>query len=261
MNGRMALLAGASLCAGLFGAAGAQAAETLRIGLEASYPPFESKTAAGALTGFDIDVGNAVCKRMKVKCVWVENAFDGLIPALSAKKFDVINSAMNITEKRRQSIDFTAPIYHVPSQMIARRDAHLQPTVQSLKGKSVGVLQGSIQEDYVRKHWAGAGVNVVAYPDQSQIYPDLVHGRLDAAVQEAPTAVSGFLSKAEGRDFDFAGGPLVDTATLGVGVGFGLRKDDAVLRKRIEQAIAALKTDGTLKRLSVHYFKSDIITP
>src|SRR5579875_2084951 len=81
----------------------------LRFGVEASYAPFESKTPAGALTGFDIDIGNAVCAKLKMKCVWVENSFDGLIPALQARKFDGINSDMTITDKRKLAIDFTDP--------------------------------------------------------------------------------------------------------------------------------------------------------
>ncbi|MDI7066964.1 transporter substrate-binding domain-containing protein, partial [Klebsiella pneumoniae] len=82
----------------LIGSVGTVSAETqsaLRFGIEAAYPPFESKSPTGQLQGFDVDVGNAVCAKMGVKCEWVENSFDGLIPALQARKFDVINSAMN----------------------------------------------------------------------------------------------------------------------------------------------------------------------
>ena len=114
---------------------------TLRFGIEAAYPPFESKTPAGQLQGFDVDIGNAVCAKLNMKCVWVENAFDGLIPALQARKFDAINSAMNITSKRRQSIDFTPAIYVVPIVMIAKHGSPLRPDVASLRGKHVGVLQ------------------------------------------------------------------------------------------------------------------------
>src|SRR5579863_2766783 len=120
----------------------------VRFGLEASYAPFESKSASGELQGFDIDVGNAVCAKLKAKCVWVENSFDGLIPALEARKFNAINSDMTITEQRRQAIDFTDPIYTIPNQMIAKKGSGLLPTAASLKGKHVGVLQGTIQEAY-----------------------------------------------------------------------------------------------------------------
>ncbi|PMS22621.1 ABC transporter substrate-binding protein [Trinickia dabaoshanensis] len=237
----------------------AQAPDTLRFGIEAAYPPFESKTPSGKLVGFDVDVGNAVCAKMKVKCVWVENAFDGLIPALQARKFDVINSAMNITEKRKESIAFTRPIYVVPIVMIAKRGSGLLPDTKILRGKHVGVLQGSSQEDFLKKHWANAGVDIVSYQDQDQVYSDLASGRLDAAVQEAQTAEDGFLGKPSGAGFEIVGAPLSDPATLGEGTGFGLRKSDAVLLTKVEDALDALKRDGTLTQLSRKYFKRDII--
>jgi lysine/arginine/ornithine transport system substrate-binding protein len=226
------------------GAACAQSSGTLRFGIEAAYPPFESKTAAGQLEGFDVDVGNAVCAKMKVKCVWVENAFDGLIPALQARKFDVINSAMNITVKRKESIAFTPPIYVVPIV---------------LQGRHIGVLQGSSQEDFLKAHWANAGVQVVSYQDQDQVYADLAAGRLDGAVQEAQTAQDGFLGKPAGAGYEIVGKPLQDPTTLGEGTGFGLRKSDTALQAKVDAALAELKKDGTLSALSQKYFRRDII--
>lgn len=240
-----------------FACAGSQAA--LKFGIEAAYPPFESKTAAGQLQGFDIDVGNAVCARMKVKCVWVENAFDGLLPALQARKFDVVNSALNITQKRKQLVDFTPPIYVVPMVMIARKDSGLLPDVDRLKGKRIGVLQGSSQEDFLKHNWEPHGITTTPYQDQNLVYADLAAGRLDAAVQESQTAQEGFLDKPEGRDFAMLGKPLQDPATLGEGVGWAFRKQDAALRGQVSAALAELKKDGTLSKLSVQYFKRDII--
>lgn len=173
------------------GAARAEASQTLRFGLEAQYPPFESKAANGELQGFDIDVGNAVCKEAKLACKWVETSFDGLIPALQGRKFDAINSAMNATDQRRQAIDFTTVIYRVPTQLIARADSGLAPAPESLKGKRIGVLQGSIQEAYANAHWAGSGVRIVAYQDQNQAYADLTAGRLDGTLVLAPAGSAG----------------------------------------------------------------------
>jgi lysine/arginine/ornithine transport system substrate-binding protein len=232
---------------------------TLRFGVEASYPPFESKSPSGQLQGFDIDVGNAVCNQLKVKCVWVENTFDGLIPALQARKFDVINSAMNITAKRRESIAFTPPIYVVPMVMIAKRGSSLMPNVKSLQGKRVGVQQGSSQETFVKTHWEKAGVSIVSYQEQDQVYADLTAGRLDAAVQEAQTAQDGFLKKPAGQDYAIAGEPLHDPATFGEGTGFGMRKNDKALQEKVSAALEALKKDGTLSTLSQKYFQRDII--
>jgi lysine/arginine/ornithine transport system substrate-binding protein len=259
MNWKTICFAGAASFAFALGAAHADTQQALRFGVEAAYPPFESKTPSGQLEGFDIDIGNAVCQRIKMKCVWVENSFDGLIPALQARKFDVINSAMNITTKRRQAIDFTPPIYVMPIQLVAKRGSNLLPTTASLKGKSIGVLQGSTQEDFVRKHWAKEGVQVVTYQSQDQIFADLSAGRLDGGVQEVQTAIDGFLAKPEGRDFDFAGPPVSDPTTLGEGTGFGLRKNDAALKAKIAAALDEMKKDGTLSQLSQKYFKRDII--
>ncbi len=79
------------------------AATELRYGVEAEYPPFESRNASGELEGFDIELGNAICKAAQLKCSWVETSFDALIPGLVAKKFDAINSAMNITDQRKRA--------------------------------------------------------------------------------------------------------------------------------------------------------------
>ena len=135
-------LATLAFCAAAMSAGAAHAADIkeIRFGVEASYAPFESKSPGGELQGFDVDVGNAVCAKLKAKCVWVENSFDGLIPALAARKFNAINSDMTITDQRRQAIDFTDPIYAIPNQMIAKKGSTLQPTPESLKGKHVGVL-------------------------------------------------------------------------------------------------------------------------
>jgi lysine/arginine/ornithine transport system substrate-binding protein len=229
-------------------------ATSLRYGLEAQYPPFESKGSNGELQGFDIDVGNAVCKTANLKCSWVETSFDGLIPALQGRKFDAINSAMNATEKRRQAIDFTNVIYRVPTQLIARKDSGLQPTPESLKGKRVGVLQASIQETFAKAHWENAGVTVVPYQDQNQVYADLVAGRLDGTLVLAPAGQTGFLSRPDGKDYAFVGQPVRDDKILGSGIAFGIRKGDTALRDQLNAAIAKVQADGTVKTLAQKYF-------
>ncbi|TGU42131.1 transporter substrate-binding domain-containing protein, partial [bacterium M00.F.Ca.ET.146.01.1.1] len=97
----------------------AQGPLVIRFGVDPTYPPFESKLADGSLVGFDIDLGNALCARLQAKCTWVENAFDGLIPALQARKFDAILSSLSITEERQKTISFTNPLYFTPSRLIA----------------------------------------------------------------------------------------------------------------------------------------------
>ncbi|HFE7148710.1 TPA: transporter substrate-binding domain-containing protein, partial [Klebsiella michiganensis] len=108
-------------------------------------------------------------------------------------------------------------------------------------------------------HWANAGVNVVTYQDQDQVFMDLSAGRLDGAVQESQTAQQAFLSKDEGKEFSFAGDSLKDPVTLGQGTGMGLRQKDTELQQQVNNALNEMKKDGTLLKLSTQYFNRNII--
>ncbi|WP_410452547.1 transporter substrate-binding domain-containing protein [Paraburkholderia sp. UCT31] len=135
----------------------------------------ESTTSSGELVGFDIDLGNAICAKLKVKCVRVENPFDGMIPALQARKFDAINSSMSQTEKRAKAIGFSHKIYANFEALVVRGGSALVAMPKSLNEKHIGVLQGSTQEAYARKHWTN-GVDIVPYPSQDQVWNDLAVG-------------------------------------------------------------------------------------
>ncbi|ACS86270.1 transporter substrate-binding domain-containing protein [Musicola paradisiaca] len=242
------------LSLGLLSSSFAMAQTELRYGLEAEYPPFESKNAKGQLEGFDIELGNAICQAGNFKCSWSETSFDALIPALQAKKFDAINSAMNITDKRKEAIDFTNPIYRIPTQLVGKAGSGLTPTAEGLKGKNIGVLQGSIQEVYAKAHWEPKGVTVTSYKDQNLVYDDLSAGRLDGTLVMAAAGQSGFLDKPEGKGFAFLGNAVEDDKILGSGIGFGLRKGDETLKTELDNAIKQVKEDGTVEKLAKKYF-------
>jgi lysine-arginine-ornithine-binding protein len=232
---------------------------TVRFGVDASYPPFESKSADGKLVGFDIDVGNEICKRMNAKCVWVESEFDGMIPALKAKKFDAVLSSMSMTPQREAQIAFSSKVFHTPSHLVAKKGSPLQPTADALKGKTVGVEQGTTQETYAKTYWAPSGVKIVSYQDQEQVYTDLLSGRLDAALQDAVQADMGFLKTPRGAGFAFTSGELSDPKdVLGTGAAIGLRKEDADLKTKIDKALADMLKDGTYKKIESRYFTFDV---
>jgi len=231
---------------------------TIRFGVDASYPPFESKDASGKVVGFDVDLGNEICARLKAKCVWIENDFDGMIPALKAKKFDGVLSSMSMTPARAEQIAFSDKLFNTPTRLVTKKGANLQPTAESLKGKSVGVEQGTIQETYAKAYWAPKGVQVVPYQNQDGVYQDLMSGRLDAALQDAVQADIGFLKTPRGANFEFAGKDIDDPKTLGNGAGIGLRKDDGDLKAKIDHAIADIIKDGTYKKLEKKYFAFDV---
>jgi lysine/arginine/ornithine transport system substrate-binding protein len=248
----------AALSAIMLAASLSVSAKEIRFGVDASYAPFESKATSGELVGFDIDLGNEICKRLHAECKWVENDFDGMIPALKAKKFDGILSSMSMTEQRMKEISFSAKLFNTPTRMVAKVHSGLMPTPASLKGKRVGVEQGTIQETYAKTFWAPKGVDVVPYKDQKQVEADLVAGRLDATLQDAVEASEGFLKKPEGKGFAFAGKDLVDKKTLGEGAGIGMRKEDVALKAEIDKAIASILKDGTYKKLEKKYFDFDV---
>ncbi|WP_075181332.1 lysine/arginine/ornithine ABC transporter substrate-binding protein [Pantoea sp. 1.19] len=240
------------------GGAWAALPATLKIGTDPTYPPFESKNAQGELVGFDIDLANEICQRLKTQCNFVESDFDALIPSLKAKKIDVIISSLSITEKRQQEIAFSEKLYAANARLVAPKGANIAPTVASLKGKNIGVLQGTTQETYGNEYWRSKGVTITPYANQDLVYQDLIAGRIDAAFQDEVQAAEGFLKQPVGKDYAFAGPAVKDEKIFGVGTGMGLRKDDAELKAAIDKAFNEMRQDGTYDKIAKKYFTFDI---
>ncbi|EGD00074.1 polar amino acid transport system substrate-binding protein [Burkholderia sp. TJI49] len=177
---------------------------------------------------------------------------------MKAKKFDAVLSSMSITPQRAEQIGFTTRIYNQPTRLVVKKGSPLLPTPESLKGKSIGVEQGTTQEAYAKAYWAKQGANVVSYQNQDGVYADLTSGRLDAALQDEVQAAIGFLKSPRGAGYQFVGPELVDEKVLGIGAGIGLRKEDTDLKAKIDRAIHDMVKDGTYKRLASKYFDFDI---
>ena len=127
-------------------ASAAAQAGPLRVGVEGAYPPFSWKEPDGSLKGFDIDFAYEVCKRLDRECVLIEQEWDGMIPALLAKKFDTIIASMSITEERKKKIDFTVKYYNTPPGIVAKKDAGFKRTSAGLKGKRRGVQRATTHQ-------------------------------------------------------------------------------------------------------------------
>ncbi|CAK9885464.1 MAG: Lysine/arginine/ornithine-binding periplasmic protein [Candidatus Erwinia impunctatus] len=236
----------------------AETAKTLRISTDPSYAPFESKNAQGQLVGFDIDLANEICKRMAVKCTYVESDFDALIPSLKARKVDAVISSLSITEKRQQEIAFSDKLYAANSRLIAPKGSAITPTLEALKGKNIGLLQGSTQKMYANQQWRPKGVTVTPYANQDLVYQDLTAGRIDAAFQDEVAASEGFLKQPVGKEYAFAGPAVKDNKIFGVGTGMGIRKEDTALKTAIDKAIESMRKDGTYDTLAKKYFNFDV---
>ncbi|WP_429303527.1 transporter substrate-binding domain-containing protein [Paraburkholderia sp. GAS199] len=244
------------LCAALLvsGGAFARDADTLRLGIDPSYPPMDSKAPDGSVKGFDVDLGNEICKRIHARCQWVELEFSGMIPALQARKIDAIMSSMAITEKREQQILFSSKLFQFKSRLIARQGSPLSAGLNALAGKQIGIQSGTQFETYAQTHWAPNGVHIVAYKSQDEVFADLVNGRLDGALLGSVEADYGFLRTPAGKGFAFVGEPL---AMGDRGVGIGLRKDETAVQASINAAIASMLKDGTYAQIAHKYFDFD----
>ncbi len=233
--------------------------DTIKFGVDATYPPFESLSPSGEFVGFDIDLGKAICAELKKKCVFVSQGFDGIIPALQARKFDAILSSMTVTPQRAQQIDFSSEMYNEPTSLIAKKGSGLKPSAASLKGKTVGVEAGTIQETYAKTYWQPNGVTVVSYPGQDQVYADLLSGRLDASLQDSVEADYGFLKTPKGADYQLAGNVKYDPKdVLGSYIAIGIRKDEPALKAGIDKAIAVILKNGTYKKIEAQYFNFNV---
>ena len=236
----------------------AEEAKPLRIGIEAAYPPFAYKTPEGNITGFDYDIGNALCEEMKVECKWIEQEFDGLIPALKVRKFDAVLSSMTITEDRLKSVDFSKKYYHTPATLAMKAGTEINDPLVDLKGKKVGVQRASIYDRYASDVFVPAGVEVVRYSSQNEIFLDLTAGRLDATLADAVNIDDGFLKTDAGKGFALVGPDFKEQKYFGEGAGIAVRKGDKALADKITAAIAGIRANGKYKEVQDKYFAFDV---
>jgi lysine-arginine-ornithine-binding protein len=252
----LSAFAAAAVLIGAAGMAPASADDVLRIGVEGAYPPFSWKEPDGTLKGFDIDIAMALCDKMGRQCELVEQDWDGIIPALLAKKYDAIVASMSITEERKKRVDFTDKYYHEPAKFVAAKDAGLEATPEGLAGKSVGVQRGTIHQCYMEKMFPDTDLRL--YGTQEEVFLDLAAGRIDAQISSSIQAEEGFLNTDAGKDFAFFGGDQYDLECHGEGAGIAVRKGEDDLREAFNKAIKEIRADGTYQAINAKYFDYDI---
>ena len=237
------------------GTSAAFAADKIKIGTEGAYPPFNTLTADGKLEGFDIDIANALCAQMKAECELVTQDWDGMIPALQAKKFDAIIASMSITPERKKQVAFTNKYYTTPLALVALKDSSLSGTDgEAVKGKTVGAQASTTQADYAQDVYAKAGADVKLYPTQEEAVTDLVNGRLDAVLSDKFVLVD-WMKNGSAKDCCKMIGDVKGTETE---AGIAIRQEDNELREKFNKAIDAIVADGTYKKIQAKYFDFDI---
>lgn len=241
-----------ALFALLLTAGPAASADTLRIGTEGAYPPFNQIGPDGELQGFDIDIAKALCEEMDRDCEFVTQDWDGIIPGLLADKYDAIIASMSITPERDKAVDFTKRYYSNKLRFVAKKSSDIKPTEKSLKGKTVGAQRATISSQWLKEEM-GDIVDIKLYDTQENAFLDLDTGRVDAVLADMLVAYE-WLNSDEGSQFEFKG----EAVYSGDKIAIAVREGDKELAKEFNKAIKAIRKDGTYQKINAKYFPFDI---
>tara|TARA_A100001011_G_scaffold128968_1_gene135963 strand:- start:183 stop:1010 length:828 start_codon:yes stop_codon:yes gene_type:complete len=265
---------GLGLLISLFLTLGANAG-SIKIGTEGAYPPWNSKDASGKLIGFEVELANELCEIMKHNCTIVEQDWDGMIPALTSKKFDAIMAGMSITAERMKTINFSqgyadevASLAVMKGSSIANMntpaginlsiggsdvDKALKTISSSLSGKTVCTQIGTIHQNFLESGDVGK-INLKTYKTQDEVNLDLTNGRCDVAL----AAASSFddYAKKSGEAVVLTG-PTFSGGAFGNGVGVGIRKGDSKLLNDFNAAIDKARDEGIISKLAIKWFGFD----
>ncbi|NCE83793.1 transporter substrate-binding domain-containing protein [Pseudomonas sp. Q1] len=230
--------------------------EHIRVGNENGVPPFEYTDGQGSRTGLNIELINAACAAIGSRCPIVETPYATNIDALEGNKIDLI-LPMTDTEARRQRVAFTGVLYPLQSQLVAAKHSGLIATAQSLQGKRIGVLAGTVREAYARARWEPQGVTILSYELNSQLIRDLQAQRIDATLQDIVEINFALLNTPQGQGYELTGQPLADPM-LGVGPSIAVRKNNPELVALINCGLERVKQNGQYQAIVSRYL---LVTP
>ncbi len=242
----------AASCALAMIAGTAQAQDrNLRVAFDIPYEPFEYRDENGELTGFEVELATAMCEELNANCEFVIQAWDGMIPGLLARKFDIIMSSMSITPERAERVLFSEPYYITPGGWFGPESFDTDVTdMDAMKGKNVGVQRGTTMDTYVTENMGGV-VSIKRYTTAEDMVLDLEGQRLDAVFVDYPVGEQTILNRDGFKE-------VGESVKLGDGVGVAMRKRDTQLAEDINAALKKLKDDGTYDAIMNKYFSYDI---
>ncbi len=218
------------------------AQDTVRMGTEGAYPPYNFINDAGEVDGFEREVGDELCTRAELTCEWVTNEWDSIIPNLVSGNYDTIVAGMSITEERAEVISFTQNYYPPTASAYVGASADVDVTIGTVSAQT-----STIQAGYVAE--SGASLLEFATPDET--IAAVRNGEADAVFADYDYLAP--IVEASGGELMFVGEPV----PLGGGIGMGLRQTDTELRDKFDAQITAMKADGSLNTLLVKWFGED----
>ena len=262
---------------GFAGISAAKEWKKVRVATEGAYPPWNATDPSGKLYGFDIDVINEVCKRSDLECEITAHAWKGIIPGLTAGKYDCIIAGMQATHKRLKVIDFAGPYAKTPGSFATIKSSPLAKFKSSpervtlndisadeqnvldqllklLKGKVVGVQTTTTHSNFLDTYFEKVAT-IRKYDSQENVLLDLTAGRIDAAEGSLSYWVP-IMKKEQGKDLALFG-PAWTGDIFGLGNGIGVRKEDPELKAIFDKALKSIREDGTLQKLAVKWFGFD----
>ncbi len=223
----------------------AVSAQTVRMGTEGAYPPFNFVNDNGEIDGFEREVGDELCARANLDCVWVTNEWDSIIPNLTSGNYDTIIAGMSITDERDQVIDFTQEYFPPdPSRFMALAGAELSD------GAVVAAQTATIQAGYL----ANTGYTLVEFSTPDETVAAVTSGEADAVLAD-DAYLAGIIDASNG-ELAFTGDPV----SIGGGVGIGVRESDGELKDKLNAAIDSMKADGTLATLIAKWFDGRVVS-
>ncbi|MCW6509917.1 transporter substrate-binding domain-containing protein [Lichenifustis flavocetrariae] len=270
-------LLSATLIAGAAVSAEAKDWKSVTVVTEGAYEPWNLTNSDGTVGGFEPELLKDLCGRMKIECKVVTSDFDSAIPSLVAGKYDVIMDALSITDDRKKVIAFTDPYAATPAVFVADKTGPLAkapgtdttikldtdartPTMDDLrkafKGKTIGIQSATVYSTFVTNNFKDVAT-IREYKTSPEHDLDLAAGRIDLAFDDATYFTAAF-AKAENKDLGYTG-PQIGGLVWGPGEAFGIRQGDADLVAMFNKAIAEAKQDGTIQKLSMKWFKLNVV--
>jgi len=250
-------------------------ADSIRIGTEGAYPPWNAKDESGKLIGFEVELANFLCIYMEADCTIVEQDWDGMIPGLIMRKYDAIMAGMSITDERMKTINFSQGYADEVASLAVMKGSSLEgmdtpkainlstgggevkkalkTLTAALAGKTIGVQTATIHQNFLESGDVGS-VKIRTYKTQDEVNLDLAAGRIDAALAAA-VAFTDYAEKS-GKPVVLVG-PTFSGGAFGNGVGVGIRKDDTDLLKKFNKAINTARKNGKISELAIKWFGFD----
>ena len=224
----------------------------ITVATEAAFPPFNYLDRKGIPAGFEMEVAQEACQRMKAECEFAAFKWDDLIPGLLDKKFDVIMSSMEVTSERRKRMSLSRRYYLSPGAFIALKGAPFDGPPSLLRNKRIGIQKDSTHADWADKSFRRSA-QLKRYNTLAEALYGLATDEVDAVFGDK-AQLWLWSQKADGKCCELVGQDIKDNQTLGLGVAAGMRREDAKLRDAFNKALGEMVSDGTYKKINEKYF-------